>query len=311
MNKKTIILSGPTASGKSALALFIAQKFDAVIINCDSKQLYKEIPIITAQPTADEMAQIPHELYGCISVAEHCSVGRWIDMVKPVIDKTHADGKIPMLVGGTGMYIKYLTEGIPQMPDIDEEIRTQVRAQIQEEGSAVTHTKLAAIDPDIAAKLEPGDSQRIARAMEVIRQTGKSLLYWQQQKAEAIYPADSFIKFFLSPPREKVYENCNSRFVKMLDAGLMDEMKALDAMQLDPELPSMRSHGVPEMLAYLHGNMTLEEAVEQSQQNTRHYIKRQFTWFRNQMKDTVCLDDFDIDAVKTKMLKELKQFLLT
>jgi tRNA dimethylallyltransferase len=290
MKKQIIILSGPTASGKSALALVIARACNAVIINCDSKQLYAEIPIITAQPTAAEKAEVPHDLYGVISVAEDCSVGRWVEMAKIVIDKVHAAGKLPLLVGGTGMYVKALTEGIPEMPDIDEEIRRNARSCMLEMGSEAMYETLEKEDPVMAARLEKNDSQRITRAYEVLKQTGKSLDWWQKQPAKTVYPPENFLKFFLSPPREVVYANCNTRFEKMMEAGVMQEIAALDAMGLSPELPSMKAHGVPELLAYLHGEMSLEDAIDQAQKNTRHYIKRQFTWFRHQMKDTVVLE---------------------
>jgi tRNA dimethylallyltransferase len=291
MTQPILILSGPTASGKSALALDVGRKIDAVIINCDSKQVYSEIPIITAQPSLEEQAEIPHDLYGVISSAEDCSVGRWLDMAKATIDTAHAQGKVPLLVGGTGMYIKTLTEGIPRMPDIDETIRQEARQLMQEIGAEQMHKILQKDDPDMAARLEKNDSQRITRAYEVLKQTGKSLLWWQERPKQPLYPENAFRKFFLSPERQQVYDNCNTRFEKMLQSGVMEEIGHLDKMQLPPDLPAMKAHGVPELLAYLHGQMTLENAINQAQQNTRHYIKRQFTWFRHQMKDAVVLGD--------------------
>lgn len=284
------ILSGPTASGKSALALEVAPKLNAVIINCDSKQVYKEIPIITAQPSIEEKAQIEHMLYGTVSAAQNCSVADWLQMAKDAICDVWARGKTPLLVGGSGMYIKMLAEGISQVPEINDEIRTYVRGLCKEKGPSYIHEILKHEDPQIAEKLKEGDVQRVSRAYEVLKQTGKSLLFWQQQKPEAVFPDAEFKTFFLSPPREKVYENCNIRFLKMLENGVMDEIKALDKMSLSPELPAMRAHGVPELLAYLHGNMTLEDAITQSQTNTRHYIKRQFTWFRNQMNSFTLIE---------------------
>jgi len=299
-SKPIVILFGPTASGKSSLAMSIASKIDAVIINCDSKQLYKEIPIITAQPTKEEQSLIPHEMYGVISVAEHCSVGRWLDMVKPVIEKAWQSGKVPMLVGGTGMYIKYLTEGIPQMPYIDDDIRKKVRGEVASLGSAVVHENL---DDAMRQKLEPGDKQRVARAYEVLLQTGKSLAYWQEQPAIPVFDNVQFHKFFLSPPREKVYENCNMRFEQMMQEGVLEEIEEMKAMGLSDELPSMKSHGVPELIAYLNGDMTKEDAIWQAQRNTRHYIKRQFTWFRGQLKDAHALTGDDASSVMLDILQ--------
>jgi tRNA dimethylallyltransferase len=179
-----------------------------------------------------------------------------------------------------------LTEGIPAIPDIEEAIKQEVRAMGVEE----VYRLLAEADPAMAAKIEKNDSQRITRAYEVLKQTGKSLLWWQGQEAIPAYPADNFRKFFLDIGREKNYQNCNDRFENMIKAGVLDEMKGLDAMGLNPLLPAMKAHGVPELLAYLHGEMTLEDAIAQAQQNTRHYIKRQFTWFRHQVKDVVVLN---------------------
>ncbi|MCE3232191.1 MAG: miaA, partial [Rickettsiaceae bacterium] len=198
--------------------------------------------------------------------------------------------KTPLLVGGTGMYIKSLTEGIPQIPDIDESIRANTRSLLQEIGADAMHTILAKEDLGMAERLEKNDSQRISRAYEVLKQTGRSLAYWQEQPARLLYPKEDFIKFFLSPPRQQVYDNCNGRFLKMIEAGVLQEIMALGDLNLNPELPAMKAHGVPELLAYLNGNMTLEAAIDQAQKNTRHYIKRQFTWFRHQMKDTVVLE---------------------
>jgi tRNA dimethylallyltransferase len=282
MNKPVIILFGPTASGKSSLAMSIANQIDAVIINCDSKQVYKEIPIITAQPSKADKEQIPHEMYGNISVARHFSVGDWLEMVKPVIESVWKQGKTPLLVGGTGMYIKYLTQGIPQIPNIENDIRSKVRGEVSEKGSEYIHTKL---DDVMRERLEPADSQRVARAYEVLLQTGKSLSYWQEQPATSVITDAVFKKFFLSPCREKVYENCNNRFDIMMGQGVLEEIENLKSMNLSDELPSMKAHGVPELIAYLNNDMSKEDAVEQAKRNTRHYIKRQFTWFRGQMKE--------------------------
>lgn len=303
-NKQIIILSGPTASGKTDLALYLAQKIPAVIINCDSKQLYKEIPIITAQPSKEEQAAAPHKLYGCISASEHCSVGRWLNLVKTEIDNAHNEQKNPILVGGTGMYIKALLDGLPEMPQISNDTKQESLKILQQSGSVEFHKKLCDIDPEIAKKLQPNDDVRTLRAYQMFKQTGKSLLYWQQQKAEGLYPDADYLKFFLSPPREKVYENCNIRFHKMLENGVMDEIKKLSDMHLNPLLPAMKSHGVPELLAYQKGEMSLDEATRIAQRNTRHYIKRQLTWFRHQMTDTIALDNKDAYEISSKHVSD-------
>lgn len=287
------ILAGPTASGKTALALDYAKCHDVVIINADSKQVFKEIPIITAQPTAQEQAVAPHALYGVISAKEHCSTGRWLSLVKPAIIEAWQQGKIPLLVGGTGMYLKSLVEGIAPIPDIDPKVRDATRQRFHELGNARFYQELASLDSDIAQTLNEGDSQRIIRAYEVVKHTGKSLFYWQQQTTQPVLPDANYQISFLKPDREKVYERCNKRFEAMISQGVIDEVEALDTMELDTALPAMKAHGVPELLAFLHHEMSLEEAIAQSQRNTRHYIKRQFTWFKHQLKDIVVLDGAD------------------
>lgn len=290
MEQNIIILAGPTASGKSALALDIAQAVDVVIINADSKQLYREIPLITAQPSPDEQQQAPHALYGCVSAAEHCSAGRWLDMVKQAIEDAWEQEKLPLLVGGTGMYIKSLVEGISPIPDVEPAVRRQARELFARLGNEAFHKELAALDPQMAERLEVGDSQRVVRAYEVVKQTGKSLAYWQDLPMEKVFNEAQFSTFFLSPEHQKVYDNCNGRFEKMVENGVIDEVRALDTLRLDEELPAMKAHGVPEIRAYLKGDMTLEDAITQAQRNTRHYIKRQFTWFRHQMPDAIALE---------------------
>jgi tRNA dimethylallyltransferase len=298
------VLAGPTASGKSALALDIAQMLPTVIINCDSQQIYREIPIITAQPSTAEQAQVPHRLYGCISVAEHCSVAKWAALAKQEIADAHAAGKLPLLVGGTGMYIQAVIHGLSPIPEISMDTRTRVRARFEQLGNEAFYQELTACDPMMAAKLNVGDSQRIMRAMEVIEQSGVSLAHWQSVTPKSDYQPGQVQVFFLSPDRDKTYANCEKRFLGMLEKGVVEEVKALDAMHLDEALPAMKAHGVPEIRAYLKGQMTLEQASAQAILNTRHYIKRQWTWFRNQMKDAIPLDLGD-DVAKQKILAYL------
>ena len=306
MTKKPIvILSGPTASGKSNLALEVAQKIKATIINCDSKQIYKEIPIITAQPSLNEMKEIEHLLYGVVSAKEDFSVASWIELAQEAINHVHLEEKIPMLVGGSGMYIKSLIHGVSIIPQINDNIRKQTRNFVQENSAKELHKKLEKIDPVMARRLNENDGQRVARAYEVFKQTGKSLAWWQDQKPETIYNPEQFLHFFLSPERNVVYENCNTRFNKMIENGVLEEIERLNKMNLDKNLPSMKSHGVPEIINYINGTMSLEEAIEQAQKNTRHYIKRQFTWFRGQTPDATELNE----AAKAKMLAKIKNKL--
>ncbi len=283
MNNNIIILSGPTASGKSAIALDIAQTNDVVIINCDSKQIYKEIPIITAQPSKIEQNQAQHCLYGYIPVSDNYSVADWVMTAKTVIDETIAKGKTPLLVGGTGMYIKAIVEGFSQIPDIEPQIRKKVRILFQDIGAKDFYKLLLEKDPLKAHELKENDIIRVTRAMEVIEQTGKSISYWQSIKPIPLYPLQQFKVFFLNSDRNQVYHNCKIRLDNMLNDGLIDEIQKLNSMNLDPLLPSMKAHGIPEFISYLNNEIRLEEAIDKTILNTRHYIKRQYTWFRHQM----------------------------
>lgn len=294
ISKPVIILSGPTASGKTSLSLEIANSLDdAVIINADSKQVFQEIPILSAQPTIEEMGEIPHKLFSCVSVAKQFSVMNWLEMAIREVNIAHESNKMPILVGGTGMYIKSLVHGISPIPDIDENIRRDIRDFVEHEGSDSLHNKLSDIDSEMASRLNPGDSQRVARAYEVIKSTGKSLLYWQKQSPNCFIEEGKCQHFFLNNNREQVYNNCNVRFDNMLDLGVMDEANNVMKMNLNPELPGMRAHGLPELIQYLNGDISLEQAIEWAKRNTRHYIKRQFTWFRGQMPEAIKISPGD------------------
>lgn len=287
MDKKIIIIGGPTASGKTALALDVARNIDSVIINADSQQVYREIPIITAQPTKEEQAVTPHKLYGVISVQDYFSVAMWLELVTNEINFALQNGKTPILVGGTGMYIKSLVEGIAEVPEISTEIRDNIRKQETSE----IYKMLLEKDPEMASRLKPADRQRVLRAYEVFMETGKSLLYWHQQKPIPLFPTEMIRLFFLLPDREKVYEKCNIRFLEMFKCGLLEEVTALDKMNIPSSMPAMRAHGLREMVAYVRGGMPYTDAIAQAQQNTRKYVKRQFTWFRHQMDYAIGLED--------------------
>ena len=282
--EKIIVIGGPTASGKSKFALNLAQEFPSVIINADSQQVYAELPIISAQPTLSEQKIVPHKLYGFLKASEVCSVGVWIEAAKKEIDKALSEDKTPILVGGTGMYIKCLTEGMAEIPDIDEDLREETRALLEEIGNEEFHKILAEKDPETATRLEVGDSQRMVRAMEVIAQTGISISEFQKQPNKTFYPKEDFKKIFINPDREKLYANCNARFSKMLEEGALDEIAKFAKLNLSPELPSMKALGVPELLAHINGDISLEEATEKASGSTRRYAKRQLTWFRNQFE---------------------------
>lgn len=296
MKKDIIIIGGPTASGKTSLSIEVARQLDAVIINADSQQVYQDIPIITAQPTKEEQENIPHKLYSVISVMEFFSVAKWLKMAQQEISSALQQDKTPILVGGTGMYIKALIDGISDVPDIDADLRANLRNAAAEKGTEFIYEKLQTKDPDVAKTLNAKDTQRVLRAYEVLQQTGKSISYWHSKVQEPIFPKEQIKLYFLLPKRQKLYENCNKRFLQMVENGVLDEMKKIDQMQVPNGMPAMRAHGLRELILYLNDKMSLEDAIAISQQNTRKYIKRQTTWFRHQMSKPTLQNIGDITA---------------
>lgn len=281
--KPVALIAGPTASGKSAVALALAEAREKQgrstwIVNADSMQVYKEIPVLSAAPDEEERSRIPHKLYGAWDGSEACSAAQWAKRAKAEIEAAHDAGALPVLVGGTGMYMKVLLEGIAPIPEIDPEIRAVVRALPTE----MAYKALMVEDPERATRLDPGDSQRIARALEVKRSTGTTLGDWQMAKTGGIGEDIDLTAVVMLPERQWLYDRCDTRFAQMLEAGAVDEVEELLGKELDPELPVMRAIGVPEIAAYLHGATGREEMTERGAQATRHYAKRQFTWFRNQ-----------------------------
>lgn len=283
IKNKILVIAGPTAAGKSHIALAIAQKYNAVIINADSMQVYAAIPVLSAQPSATDKATISHLLYGMMPSNETCSAGMWVSQAKEAIDTAHGEGKLPIIVGGTGLYLKALIEGLSPVPAISDSVRDYSRALLAELGNEAFHAMLKERDPLMAAKLNPGDSQRMARSLEVIEQTGISLLKWQQISPTSFYDRAQFVECSIIPPREVLYANCNNRFLTMLEQGALQEVEQLMKENLLPSLPVMKALGVHELSEYLAGRLTKEEAITQAQTATRHYAKRQLTWCRNQM----------------------------
>ncbi|HXF88923.1 MAG TPA: tRNA (adenosine(37)-N6)-dimethylallyltransferase MiaA [Xanthobacteraceae bacterium] len=284
MNRPTaILIAGPTASGKSALALELAEELGGTIINADAMQVYRDLRIITARPTPEEEARVPHRLYGHVDAAENYSVGRWCVDVQAVLAEVEAARRLPILVGGTGLYFKTLTQGLAAVPPTPPEVRAAVRARLAEVGPEVLHAELAQHDPEMAARLKPGDQTRIARALEVLQATGRSLAEWQRQGMQPILDPARAAKMFLAPDRGTLHRRIEERFDAMLAAGALGEVRALDARGLDPLLPAMKAHGVPWLRRYLHGEITLAQAAEGAKMDTKRYTKRQLTWFRHQM----------------------------
>ncbi len=286
MHKPTaILIAGPTASGKSALALALAEKIGGIIVNADSMQVYRDLRVITARPTPAEEARVPHRLYGHVDAGENYSVGRWCRDVGTVLAEIERQGRVAILVGGTGLYFKALTTGLAAVPPIPAEIRGQVRARMASEGAAALHGELAGLDPVTAQRLMLNDRSRIARALEVVLATGRSLTDWHREGLPALVDSARAAKIFLTCERKQLVARIEARFAAMLEAGALDEVRALERRQLDPLLPAMKAHGVPWLIRHLHGEISLDEAAAGAIMDTRRYAKRQLTWFRNQMTD--------------------------
>jgi tRNA dimethylallyltransferase len=277
-----ILIAGPTASGKSALALALAERRGGVIINADSMQVYRDLRIITARPAPDEERRAPHRLYGQVDAGENYSAGRWCTEAAAVL-AARAPNEPAIIVGGTGLYFNALTRGLAAVPPIPAAIRDDVRARLVSEGSAALHAELEARDPATAVRLKPGDRARVTRALEVVLATGRSLLQWHEHGMPASVDLSRAAKVFLNPDREELYRRIDARFDAMMAAGALDEVRALASRKLDRNLPAMKAHGVPWLIRHLNGEITLVEAVEHAKLETRQYTKRQATWFRNQL----------------------------
>jgi tRNA dimethylallyltransferase len=280
---RAVLIAGPTASGKSALVLALAEKLGGVIINADSMQVYRDLRIITARPTPEDEAAAPHRLYGHVDAAENYSVGRWCVDARAALSKAQQAGRVPILIGGTGLYFKALTQGLAAIPPIPADIRAAVRARLASGGIEALYAELARRDPAGAARLKPADRARIPRALEVIEATGRPLADWHQDRMQPILDAANTAMIFLAPDRAELHRRIDARFEAMVAAGALDEVAALDARGLDPMLPAMKAHGLPWLRRHLHGEIALAEAVAGAKQDTKRYTKRQVTWFRHQM----------------------------
>jgi tRNA dimethylallyltransferase len=273
-----VVIAGPTASGKSALALALAQQIGGVIVNADSAQIYCDVRILSAAPTDKELTKVEHRLYGSRDGALPCSTADWAALARHEIEGIHANGRTPILVGGTGLYLRTLLEGIAPVPAIDPEVRARVRAAPVDEN----REKLKALDSAAAERLNPGDTTRINRSLEVILSTGRTLAEWQTQREAGIGGEVELRALILLPPRKWLYARCEERFAHMIEEGAVAEVEALLARKLNPNLPVMRAIGVAELSRYLLGESSLDEAVAAGQRATRRYAKRQYTWFAHQ-----------------------------
>jgi tRNA dimethylallyltransferase len=306
VEKRIVLVGGPTASGKSGLALAAAEEFGGTVINADSMQVYRDLRILTARPGPEEEARAPHRLYGVLDGGELCSAARWREMALAEIDAA----SVPILVGGTGLYLRALTRGLAAVPEIPIEVRTASRALHKAIGGEAFREKLAALDPEAAARLHAGDTQRLVRAYEVVLATGKPLGAWQRRQGAAA-PPGRILPFVLLPPRAPLYEACDRRFEAMIEAGAVEEARRLLDRRLDPALPVMKALGVPELAQYLRGERTLPEAVRLAQAATRQYAKRQTTWFGHQMPEATRLCEQYSERLSPKIFPIIRHFLLT
>lgn len=301
---KVPILIGPTASGKTALALTIARRKGVVIVNADSKQVYKELPVITAQPGAEELRAAPHTLYGRVSVTTAYDVAQWVQDAAKAIDDAARSGKTPLLVGGTGMYIDALMHGLSPAPRTPEHITDELRREAERRGSSYIHAVLQECDPESAARIAPADAPRLIRAYGAYLASGTSLTEWNAKpRIKYMPPETQFIILALERDRETLYKRAETRFDAMLRAGALDEARRY--AQITAAHPSSKAHGLPELLAFLRGETDLDAATTLAKRNTRRYIKRQFTWMRHQLPERISLTSFNDDECADIFLREI------
>lgn len=307
-----VVVAGPTASGKSALALAIAEAFAGTVINADSMQVYAELRVLTARPSEEEEARAPHRLYGVLPGDQVCSPVRWRDLAVPEIEAAWGEGRLPIVCGGTGLYIKALLEGFAPVPEVPEEVRAEARADLARLGHDAFHARLAQEDPETAARLAPADTTRNLRAWEVLRASGRSITWWQGQP-----PVPPPIRFRplvvkIEPPRDVLYARCDARLRAMVMEGpALDEVRALLDLGLPPDQPVMKALGVPELADYLRGGTDLESALARAQQLTRNYAKRQGTWFRGQLRADASHAAQFSESLAEKTFQIIRRFLLT
>lgn len=302
MSTKAVLIAGPTASGKSALALELARTHGGIVINTDSMQVYRDLRVITARPTPEEEDQVPHRLYGHVDAAVNCSAGMWVADAEKVLTEARAGGRLPIFVGGSGLYFKALTRGLSAVPPIPSEVRETVRARLERDGPEALHEELRRRDPVAADRLKPRDRSRIARALEVIEATGRSLTDWHREGLPPLLPPDHVTAVFLAPERDALYAGIDARFERMLENGALEEVRRLASRRLDPLLPAMKAHGVPALIRHLAGELSLEEAAAIGQLDTRRYAKRQFTWFRHQLPEFTWVTPADAAAWLTRAI---------
>lgn len=308
-----VIVAGPTGSGKSALALALAEEFAGTIINADSQQVYRDLAVLTARPGAAELARVPHRLYGVLDAGETCSAGRWCIMALQEIVAARAAGRLPILAGGTGLYLEVLLRGLAPLPEIAAKIREAARARYVQLGGEEFRTRLLAADP-ASQRLAPRDSQRLIRAWEVLTATGRPISEWQQRRSAN--PGLRAGAVVLLPPRSALYAACDERFQRMVAGGAEQELREFLARDLPSSAPAMKAVGVKQLASFLAGTSSREEAIAAAQQATRRYVKRQFTWFRNRLPENdrfrkLVLEAQFSESLLPEIFSFIRQFLLT
>lgn len=292
---KPILIAGPTASGKSSLAMSLVERFGGAIVNADSQQVYRDWRLLTARPSEADEAKAPHYLFGHLAMSETCSVGRWLREVRLVLAECRETGQRPVIVGGTGLYFKALTNGIAPIPETPRPIRTRGEAQLAERGLPAFATELAERDPKTAENIDLENPMRVLRAWEVLETTGLGLADWQSQNDPPTLPLEETLPILIQPERERLYERCDERFEQMVLEGALGEVRRVAEMNLPPDIPGMRALGARELLGHVEGRLSLLEAIDQAQKATRQYAKRQLTWGRNQMRDWIRIERADAD----------------
>jgi tRNA dimethylallyltransferase len=282
---RALLIAGPTASGKSVLAVELARATGGVVINADSMQVYRDLRILTARPTPDQEAQAPHRLYGHVDAAVNCSVGVWLDHARNALAEVDREGRLPIFVGGTGLYFKALLRGLSAIPPVPPATRDAIRARLERDGIEALHRELMARDPVAGARLKPRDRARVPRALEVLEATGKPIDEWHAHGLPPLLQAHEVRAVFLAPDRAELHARIDRRFAAMLGSGALDEIAALASRKLDPMLPAMKALGVPSLLRHLRSEISLDEARMLGSAETRQYAKRQFTWFRHQLPE--------------------------
>ena len=282
---QAVLIAGPTASGKSARAIALAREWNGAVINADSMQVYQDIPILSACPSPKERDEAPHLLFGHIGAERNYSVGQWLDGARSALEEARRQGRLPVFVGGTGLYFKALVQGLSAIPAVSADVRARIRAEYAGVAPEQMHARLSEIDPQTAAKLRPTDPQRLLRALEIFAATGAPLSAFQGAREKPLLDAKSCQCLFIAPEKAELAQRIDARFDQMMRAGALEEVRRLLARDLDPTLPAMRAVGVPGLIAHIHGETSLDEAIERGKRDSRRYAKRQFTFARTQLPE--------------------------